>query len=355
MSTPVAGFEKAIRDHQRRTPKRVLVFDPLIVVSSFRITPASEAEVLVTTADLLVATGRLAGANVNLDRARGLDPELPAVKDAWARRMLRDRRLPEAIQLYREAIAAGTKNVAAYLRSADARLDDARTRGRDVAGEGGIAAVTAADELRRAIALNPGSAEAYRLLGRALYVSPQVTLDQIAELSRGVFLGESGPSIRLYRAGLYDRLNQTEDAVKDLRHILVDPDVSPQIQRLAELQLAGLSFQRDRKRVEVEVKANDHAAARLVLDAAKGLPECDPAAEDYQRLRDWIDEGEAWFQLEKFSKANRRADLRAAAKEFAERFPRSRLVRGAKRLAQTPLGPSETVSPPAVTTDQQKP
>lgn len=341
MKTDMAGFNRAITEHLRRTPKRVMVFDPALVRASFQITVAPEAEVLVTTAELLAAAKRFSEANANLDRAHELAPELSVVKDARARRMLREGRTDEAVRLYREAIDAGSKNPAAYLRSAQARLDDARTRGRDIAGEGGSAATIAVEELRRAISLNRGNAEAYQLLGRAFYVMPELANDHVEELSRGVFMGEQSQLIRLYRSGLYSRLHQTEKAVADLRHVIAASDISPQNRSYAQERLAALMFERDLKIVESHLKEKNHGAAREVLTTAASLPDCQAAAPDYARLSTWVDESEAWSQLEALGKTKSWAEFRAASRRFAERFPHSQRAREARRIAVAPPYPGE--------------
>jgi hypothetical protein len=308
------------------------VYHPPAVLAGFHISPAPEAEVLVATAELLVAAKNVVEGNAKLDRARELAPDLPAVKEAWARRMFREQRNAEAIDYYREAIAAGSKNFAAYLRSAVARLDDARTHGADVAGQGGEPAMTAINELRQAIRLNPGSAEAYTALGRAMYVAPQITPDGIAELSRGVFLGEQGAIVQLYRAALYYRMNQLDDALNDLRQVLANPDLGAPNREFARNRIAGYLFDRDAKRLDALVREKNYAAAREILDAAAKDDECEPAARDYARMREWLEENEAWAKISELLRTEQKTELYAAAKAFVERFPRSTLRRDAQRI-----------------------
>lgn len=329
---PAKDFEKRIHEHLYRTPRRELLYSAPTVIAGFRIGPAPEAETLTIKADLLVANGRAYEADVNLDRALELGPELAVVKEAFARRRLREGLVSDAITLYREAIAAGSKNGAAYVRSADARLNEARTRGRDVAGEGGPAAAIAINELRQAIRLNPGDADAYRLLGRAFFVSPDLTPTHIAELSQGVFLGEEGQLVRIYRAALYNRLDQLEEAQNDLRLVIADPDVSPRNRQIAQERLASYRFERDVKGVQAHVKAHDYAAAREILGAALAHAESEPLQSNYENLGKWIDELEAWARIEKLYTEKQWEDLFHAAESFVETFPRSRMVPAARRL-----------------------
>jgi hypothetical protein len=223
-------------------------------------------------------------------------------------------------------------------------------RGRDVAGEGGAAAELAVEELRQAIRLNKGDAEAYRLLGRALYVLPKITSDHIAELSKGVFLGEEGQIIRIYRSALHTRLNQTDEAMEDLRHVIADVDVSPQNRENAVQRLAGLHFDRDLKIVEGHAREKNYAAARDILKTATSTPECEVVAASYASLSEWVDENEAWSVIFSLSESNKWAELRIAARTFAERFPRSQMAREARSLAEAPLQPGEPTSTEAIAT-----
>lgn len=334
MNAKESEFDKRIRQHLRRTPTRTLVYHSPTVLAGFHVSPAPEAEVLVATGELLVAADRAYEGNTNLDRARSLAPDLAAVKEAWARRMFREGRAAEAVECYRDAIAAGSKNFAAYLRSAVGRLDDARTRGSDVAGEGGEPAMTAINELRQAIRLNPGSAEAYQALGRAFYVAPRLAPENVAELSQGVFLGEQGAVVQIYRAALYYRLDQLDDALDELRQALKNPDLGPSNRDAAQRRIAAYLFNRDAKRIDALVRAKDYAGAREILTAAATVAECAPAAADYRRIEQWVEETEAWTKIGELAGTEQKSALHAAAQDFVKRFPRSALRREALRIVE---------------------
>jgi hypothetical protein len=186
--------------------------------------------------------------------------------------------------------------------------------------------------LRQAIRLNPGSAEAYAALGRALYVAPQIIPDGIAELSRGVFLGEHGAIVQIYRAALYQRMDQLDDALNDLRQVLTNPDLSAPNREFARNRIARYLFDRDAKRLESLVREKNYTGAREILNAAANIAECEPASGDYERMRAWLDENEAWGKIGELLQAERKSELYAAAKAFVERFPRSPLRRDAQRI-----------------------
>jgi tetratricopeptide (TPR) repeat protein len=285
MNTPVNQLAKSIRRHGRVL--REIPFAEAAVKAAFRLSPAPEAELFVQRANLLCAAGRVPECNLQLDQARALAPDLSAVQEAWARRMLREGRPRDAMQLYREAIAAGSKNFAAYLQSALLRLDDGMSYGSDRAGEGGPEAVTAVAELRQAIRLNPGSLESYRMLGRAFYVLPALTEAHIAELSPGATTGADGELVRFYRAMLYSRLHRRDDCARDFRAILADPETSDQLRRGALSQFVQEIVALDARKVEKLVATHDYAAAFEIVATGESDPE-HSVAEGFGRLRDWL-------------------------------------------------------------------
>jgi tetratricopeptide (TPR) repeat protein len=334
MGVPVDQWTKAIRQHLSRSNGREVAFDETAERARMRISPAPEAEVLATTANLLAGWGQTARADALLDQALTLAPSLPAVQEANARRMLRRDRPDEALRLYREAIVAGTTNSAAYLHSAEARLNDSMSGGMDRGGEGGPQSELAADEIRQAIKLNPGSSEAYRLLGRAFWVLPKVGEAEVAELSRGPLLGERGSAVRYYRSLLYSRLDRTTEADADLRAIIADPQTDPRNRQLARQRLSSEQLRRHTAEVDRLVREQKFAEARQVLQAAAAAAEDDRTREACDRIGRAVDEQAAWSHLVDLQGASSWRELGAAAEKFVTDFPRSRLVGPAKRLAK---------------------
>jgi tetratricopeptide (TPR) repeat protein len=287
MKTPGAELTRAVR-HQAGK-RRDLPFDAAALQARFHISRAPEAEVLVQSAEVLLACRRDADAAAKLTQAVALAPELPAVKEARARQLLREGRTHAAVDLYREAIAAGSGNFSSYLHSAAQRLDDSSSGGRDAAGEGGAEAVTAVTEIRQAIQLNPGNLEAYLLLGRALFVLPNLTAAQIDELTPGVVPGPEGQPVRLYRAMLYDRLHERDACAKEFRALLADSGLSDDLRRIALRQYAGAMERLDGRRIEQLAEAKDYAGAWAVISAGEADPEPAVAAV-YPRFRKWLQE-----------------------------------------------------------------
>lgn len=335
MGLPPEQWTRAIHQHLSRTDPRALAFDEQAERARLRVTPAPEAEVLATTANLLTGWGETVRADALLDRALTLDPVLPAVQEASARRMLRMNRPDEAARLYREAIAAGTRNFSAYLRSADARLNDTRVGGVDKAGEGGQPAEKAAEEIRQAIKLNPGSSEAYQLLGRAFWMMPKIGEAELAELSRGPLTGERGQAVRFYRSLACSRLGREAEADADLRAIIADPQASHRSRQMAQQRLVAEQIRRRTTQVTALLNEQKYAEARTAAQATVDGAEEDQQREVGARMLQAIDEHEAWARLVDLQEAASWVELDEAATKFAADFPQSPLAVRARRLAET--------------------
>ncbi len=202
------------------------VFDEQKVRAGFNLIPAPEAEVHVQLANLLAGAERYDEADAELKQALALAPEAACVKEAAARQASQNERKEEAVKLYRDALVAGTKNPIAYLFSAKARIDEYASSGSDYGGGGGPSTEVAIGEIKKALELNPSSMEAYRLLGRAFYILPQLTEERLAELTPALVSGADGCGVRFYRALLYERLGKLDLCASDLRIILEDRDIS---------------------------------------------------------------------------------------------------------------------------------
>lgn len=204
-----------------RAGARVIPFDAAALRKSLKPEPAIQAEVHIQLANLLFSTGRVDEAEQEIARAQWLAPGSPLLKEARARSAIHARETGEAVRLYREAIELGSTNPAAYLQSAEARLDEV-CGGRDQIGAGGIGVDQSAAEIRKAIELDPTNREAYRLLGRALLLSSTVSPENAAELTPGVSQGPTGSAIRFYRAIAFDRCNDTESSLADFAEVAAD-------------------------------------------------------------------------------------------------------------------------------------
>lgn len=340
MATTPEHFNTAIRDHFRHGRYPIaLPVDEAAIRASFHLGAVDPAEITARTAELLLSTERAAEAEVQIEQVHAFSPDVPAVKEAWARRLRREGRNEDAAELYRELIDAGSRNVAALLFSASLRLDDVQTGGRDVASQGGEPAALALAEVRRALALDPGSLEAARLLGRTLYVLPQITDENLAELGALIPPGADGLAVRFYHGMLAQRLGHFGAASADFHAIETEPNALPVMRRQAAAQRVWLLQARDRQMIAPLLDAHDFAGARRITTAGLADLGADNGDNDddrlapYRQLVTWIDEAEGWQKLRDAYDAGRWPDTREAALAYAAKFPGSQRTRVARQLA----------------------
>jgi tetratricopeptide (TPR) repeat protein len=333
MGVSADQFRSEIEKHLRNFKQaRTLPFDEASIKASLKISPANEGDALVQTSNLLAAAGRMDESNRELDRAAQLAANHAEVKEALARRAVRENRLTDAAQLYREAIAAGSRNYSAYLNSAAARLDSAMKGSVDQPGSGSADIDEAVTEIRRAIALSHGNTEAYRLLGRAFWVKAQISPENVSELSPGVASGEDGQRVRYYRALLNSRLGRPDEAVQDLQQILADSDVAEPERRRARERLDDENFRITTSAVKSLVGQKNFAEAQHTLSVAEQQATSPATIARYRNLHAWLDEEAAWNDLVVKADGKKWSELGNAAQLFLERFPESPRTTAVQKL-----------------------
>lgn len=207
----------------RRDATFEFAFDDARLRTSLKAVPVAEPEIRMHFANLLVSAGKAPAADIEFAAAQAAAPESPLVKEWMARRELRRNDTDEAARYYREAIAAGSRSATAYLVSAHLRMNASRSGNADREGGGGGDLETSITEIRRSIQLYPGNPEAYRSLGRAFFLAPNPTEENLAELNRGVVPGLGGGEVQLYRALLSRRLKHPQACIADLRQLIAAP------------------------------------------------------------------------------------------------------------------------------------
>lgn len=328
----------------RRDTRREFPFESARVRAALKPVAASEAEVQVQLANLLVAAGKPDEAEAVFLRVQAMSPEAPVVKEWLARRELRNNRPEDAARLYREAIAGGSRNPVAYQVSADQRMTESRSSNGDRSGGGGPDIETSLAEIRQAIRLNPGSGEAYRLLGRALFLHPKPTQEQVAELSRGVAPGAEGGVVQFYRANLYERLGRRTEYVEDLTQLATAKGTAASVRRLAQERLEAEGFRTTQEAVEKLAKEKNYAEARAVVTKARRPDLSRETEESYDAMLRWLTEKESWEALSALANEEKWPEVRDAAKRFLEEFPRSRVAGDVRKLearAQRAQAPRE--------------
>ncbi len=316
----------------RRNTRREIPFDSARVRAALKPVAASEPEVQVHLANLLVAAGKPDEAEAAFLRGQAVVPEAPAVKEWLARRELRNNRPEDAARLYREAIAGGSRNPVAYQVSADQRMTESRSSNGDRSGGGGPDIETSLAEIRQAIRLNPGSGDAYRLLGRALFLHPRPAKEHAAELSRGIAPGADGGVVQFYRASLYERLGLRAEYVEDLTQLTAAKTTSASVRRLAQERLEAEAFRGTQEEVEKLAKGKHYADARAVVTKARRTELSRETDEYYDAMLRWLTEKESWEALSGLANDEKWTEVRAAAKRFLEEFPHSRVAGDVRKL-----------------------
>jgi tetratricopeptide (TPR) repeat protein len=320
------AIAKEIDRHLGRYQTTKISFDEPAVRAKLRVSPAAEFETAVWLADLLRGTGNAPEADRELQRAQSLAPEAPLVKEARARKELSENNRDEAVALYREAIAAASDNPRAYLMSATARLDAVRSGVLDCEGEGGLPAETAQTEIRRALALDPGSGEAYALLGRAFYVAKQVNGSEVDELTPGMAAPGQGLYVQFYRALLLHRVGRKDDCLADLKSIIEAPQATADLRDGARTEIENLRYNDACVTVNKLLEKADFSGAIRALDEAMQTPTARMPTRQYHALRKQIAERAALARLNEFRAQGRSVEFQQAAREFLQQFPGSSVV-----------------------------
>jgi hypothetical protein len=321
---PLDRLEKQFFRNLKEGMRRTLLFDEAELRRGLKAVPAGDAEVKVWLAELLTASGRQPEADLELEGAQKKSPENVLVKEARARREVRRGDTAAAAALYREAISAGTRNSYAFLISANARLDEVSVAGTDYAGQGGGAAETAIEEIRRALTIDAGNIDAYRLLGRAFYVAPNVAAENLAELMPGIAATDGGLWVRYYRALLFQRLGRLNDGLEDLMSIVKEAGAPEFLRQMAVEQMQQARLLADGAAIEGLLAEKKFAEARARVAAAmEDQGQTVATRRRYQEIRVRIHEAEALDQLTHLYESRRWAELEEAAQVFLQNFPRS--------------------------------
>ncbi len=335
LGVPPDRFDRELVRHlHSKNANREFPFDADALRRQLTTVPAPEAEVNVQLANLLFAAGKSNDAELELAKAQVLAPASAIVKEARARSAMRAGENDEAVRLYREAIEAGSANAMAYLRSAEQRLNDISGGRMGQPGGGGIGAEEALSEIKKAIVLDPGSTEAYVLLGRALYLVPELQPAQVDGLSRAVARGAAGESIRYYRAALYDRLGRSDDALADYRQIVADPLTGTRLREAVNAKLGEAELKHVVSTVENLAHEAKFDEARAVLDQAAADKTNGAIAAQLQALRGWLDEKQTWDGVRAAYEAKHWSEALTSAKKFLEQFPDSRAANSARRIIE---------------------
>ncbi len=336
LGIPATEFDKEIRRHfSGKSVTREFPFDEAKARAALTVVPVEEFELRIHLANLLIAAGKTREGEAQFAAVQATMPDAPIVKEWMARRAQRDKDPQEAARLYREAIAAGSRNPNAYLASASLRMTASGTGNLDREGSGGSDLEESIAEIRRALELNPGSAEAYQALGRAFFLKPKPTEADLEELNRGVVPGGDGGQVQRYRAMLLHRLKREEEYVADLRQLATLPGIAPGPKKFALEKLDKIA---EAEFLPVQNEVGKLAAAKRYPEAHELIAKARAASTDktnidgFDRMRDWLNEHEAWENVRTLFGERKLVEGRTAAQKFLAAYPKSQAAAEARRL-----------------------
>lgn len=310
-----------LKEQAGRKGPVVLPYDAVAAKNSVRVSPVEDWEVALFKAKLMQGFSRHDAAESELAKAVAKAPRHPDVLAAMGRQKMARKESREAIEYYREAIAAGASNPKLLLASATARIDTTKTTG-DRPGEGGIAATEAIEEIRQAIALTPGDGEAYQLLGRALFIRAELAAADLEELTPGLASFQHGHWVRSYRALLEQRLLLHDASVMDLKIILTDTSIPGADRKLILENFSKLRAHTVGKQAESLVRAGKYKEAQALIDDLLNPAYWAMLTEEHQSLRDWVGAAETLDGMNQLLRDGRAKELRAAKEAFVAKYPR---------------------------------
>jgi tetratricopeptide (TPR) repeat protein len=217
-----AAMDQRLREYLRSGTYTInrIKFDRSAVEQSFRVRPASRAEVDLAESSLLAAANRPAEA---LPRLRRITSEMPDNRAAWEAQgfaAYQTEDYDEAEACFRRAADHGSRDYFVYSFLGDSALGV--RPGRITPTTGGDARV-AADYFERELMLNPRDQHAYDNIAGNSYTLDPITALDAAILEGGARLYADDSMIRVGLAVVGLRQDRTDAATASLRRIAADP------------------------------------------------------------------------------------------------------------------------------------
>lgn len=241
--TDFATLENELRAFIRfnNYPQQIITFDKRLELDTLmRSTPLSEAEAQFYLGDLLLHTNRLDDAAAYLQRAVALDPDLATAHASLGMLHMRQNRFDEAKKHLERASLASENYLAhyyyAYVLSREGMASDNFVDGYYTTA----AAQLMRAELKKAIALAPNFAEAYRLLAFVNLVRDEQLDESIQLLNKAISLSPRRQEYALLLAQVYLRREEFDVARKVLNPLIAS-STSALIRSQAQTLLAAVA------------------------------------------------------------------------------------------------------------------
>ena len=202
--------------------------------------PIAEAEALAYLGDLLYHINRPDEGIAKLKQALALDENLAMANASLGRALMEQRKVSEAKEHLRRAVAANSNDYLAHYYYAYALSRENITEGQPVYGFPAESARTMRGELKKAIELKPDFPESYNLLAFVNLVTNEQIDESIAMIKRAVKLSPGSEEFLFVLAQLYMRKENFDEALKLLRP-LAATGADPNIRSGAQAFLKGIS------------------------------------------------------------------------------------------------------------------
>ena len=264
--------------------------------SEMKSAPLTEAEAQAYLGDLLLHTHRLSDAEIRLQQALTLNPELPMAETSFGMLRFRQGRLADARQYLEKAVAGDSRNYLAHFYYAYALSGLTLEGSQIVSGYSSEEAATMRSELKKAIELKSDFPESYALLGFINVVRNEELDETITLLKHALTISRAGQRVPFMLAQLYLR-KQDFAAARQLLEPIARNSPDPEMKLQAQSLLDGVTHTEEQiakfKEREKEFKEREKEAAASGEDSrprltrrADGTTEVvtAPAASDWNTL-----------------------------------------------------------------------
>jgi len=216
-------MEAELREYVRRENFRVRqtqLEERPSVVAELESLSLTSADAHYFMGDLLLHINRYEDAARHLQKALALNPGAASATASLGMVRVRQRQGAEARRLLKHATTLAPDNYLTHYYYAYALSREEMDDEQEIAAYEPGAAEIMRRELRRAIELNPGFAESYRLLAFINLVTGEQLPEAVELLRRGLKLSPGRPDLTFILAQVYLRMKDTQAARATLRQLL---------------------------------------------------------------------------------------------------------------------------------------
>ncbi len=241
--TDYATLEKELKQYVKRDnyPSQVATFERKLEFDlEMQAAPLTEAEGEYYLGDLLTHVGALDEAEKYLKKAIALDENMALAHASYGMLEMRRQRFAEARRYLERAVTANTGNYLVHYYYAFALSEEAFGSGNVVTKIEPELARKMRTELKKAIELNPGYADSYRLLAFVNLVTGEQLDESIALLKRAIQLLPGEPEFSYLLARAYMVKQDYKMARETLQPIVLSSSTEKELRAQAQSLLDSI-------------------------------------------------------------------------------------------------------------------